>query len=246
LVTWSVLVVRMRRQAPYLVAGWWWYLITLVPVIGLVQVGSQAMADRYTYLPLVGLSVAVAWGVPDLLRRARMADSVRRPVLFAIAGLVLIALLQTTRVQLSYWRDDETLSRHTIAVTPPNAKAHSWLGAALGREQRMGEAILEFDTALAIDPTEVEAYINLGNLYGTRAAQTGNAEDFDRSVANSLQALKIMPNSGYAHNNLAVAYFVKRRYAEAWKELHLAEQNDFEPNAGFRQALARMLPDPGE
>ena len=128
----SFLVVREARRRPYLVVGWLWYLGTLVPVIGLIQVGSQAMADRYTYVPLIGLFIMTAWGIPNLLSQWRH----RRIVLLVSSGLVIALLTILTRIQLHYWYDSTTLYKHTLNSTANNYQVHYNLGLPWQRRGR--------------------------------------------------------------------------------------------------------------
>ena len=153
----SVLVLRSTPRRPYLALGWLWYLGMLVPVIGLVQVGEQAMADRYTYLPMIGLTIAVAWGAPDLLERWRP-----RPELVAAAtGLVLVTLASLTWVQIGYWRNSVTLFEHALRVTQDNHLAHTNLGVALTERGEHERAIHHYEQALRIKPDYVAAHFNL-------------------------------------------------------------------------------------
>ena len=140
----SFLVVREARRRPYLVVGWLWYLGTLVPVIGLIQVGSQAMADRYTYVPLIGLFIMTAWGIPNLLSQWRH----RRIVLLVSSGLVIALLTILTRIQLQYWSDSTTLYKHTLNSTANNYQVHYNLGLALAKEGKNEEAIVHYKEAL--------------------------------------------------------------------------------------------------
>ena len=135
----SMVVLRQRRSRPYLVVGWLWYLGTLVPVIGLIQVGAQARADRYMYLPMVGLSIMLAWGLAEVLKR-RVAISA------AIARCLACAVL--CEAQIQYWRNSETLFRHALDVTSGNYLAHHNLGVALADEGRFPEAIEQYQAAL--------------------------------------------------------------------------------------------------
>ena len=123
----SILVIVWRRQQPYLFVGWLWFVGTLVPVIGLVQVGDQSMADRYTYVPTIGLLVLFAWGAHDLTKHWRS----QAKILCAASIIVILLFTAFTCRQISYWRDSETLFRHAIAVTENNYLAHNNLGSAL-------------------------------------------------------------------------------------------------------------------
>ena len=149
-----------RRQQPFLIFGWLWFLVTLLPVIGLVQVGSQFMADRYSYLPLIGIFIMVAWMLP-----ARWPSY--------IVAVLLVPMAICAEVQLSYWHDSVTLFSHTIAVTQNNLLADYNLGEALAREGRETEAIIHYQRAISIEPSPVEAQsspveqarYNLGLIY---------------------------------------------------------------------------------
>jgi tetratricopeptide (TPR) repeat protein len=134
-----------------------WYLGTLVPVIGLIQVGYQAMADRYTYIPLIGLFIVVAWGVPDLLVRWPF----RRIALPAAAGLVILACVIAARGQLRYWEDSTTLWTHDLAVTTGNNIVHNNLGVVLADQGKLDEAIAHYSKALRIKPDYTKARDNL-------------------------------------------------------------------------------------
>ena len=144
----SWLALKLRRQAPYLPVGWFWYLGTLVPVIGLVQVGEQAMADRYTYIPSIGFFLVICWAAPQLLR----SWPLRRPALAVTAAVVLCACALLTRAQAAYWRDSVSLFEHAVAVTRDNATAHSALGAGLAARNRLDEAIDHYHIALRLNP----------------------------------------------------------------------------------------------
>jgi Tfp pilus assembly protein PilF len=132
----SAFVLYQRRQRPYLLVGWAWYLVTLVPVIGLVQVGGQAMADRYGYLPSIGISVMLSWGVGELAVPWRH----HRLVLAALSAMLGLGMLGSTRAQLSYWKDSASLYRHALSVTRDNYLAYAILGMHLMEQDQLGEA----------------------------------------------------------------------------------------------------------
>jgi len=144
----TVLAWRERLRRPYLLMGWLWYLVTLVPVIGLVQVGHQAYADRYTYLPLVGIFIMLAWGFADLIT----GWSNRRVVSAALAVCTLVACLTITRTQIGYWKDNFHLWEHTLKVSPENYLAHNNLGSAMLEAKKLDEAVDHFTTAVALNP----------------------------------------------------------------------------------------------
>ena len=147
------------RRYPYLLMGWLWYLGMLVPVIGLVQLGSQAMADRFTYLPQIGLCIALAWAATDVCRSL----SYRRWLCGIVSALVLAVLMGCAWRQTSFWHDSETLWTHTLACTSQNSVAHNNLGNALAGRGQVDEAITHYQKALEIKPDYAEAHNNLGN-----------------------------------------------------------------------------------
>ena len=153
----TICVVRYARHRPYYTVGWLWFLGTLVPVIGLVQVGAQAMADRYTYVPLIGIFIMIAWGVTDVVILA----SGRRFLLSTISAAVLLLLCIVTKTQLTYWRDSVSLYRHALAVTRENDVAHHNLAAALASDGRFEEAVHHFREAVRIHPDTSYYHFNL-------------------------------------------------------------------------------------
>lgn len=146
------------RSKPYLLVGWLWYLGMLAPVIGIIQVGSQGMADRYTYLPIVGLFIAITWGVHDIARRRGMP----KKVLHASAAAIIAVLTIVCANQVSYWRDSETLFAHAVEVTSNNALAHNNLGTAYHAQGRHAEAEEQFKIAMKALPKDIKAYYNMG------------------------------------------------------------------------------------
>jgi tetratricopeptide (TPR) repeat protein len=155
----TVVIIGALKRAPYLGVGWLWYFGTLVPVIGLMQVGLwPAMADRWAYVPLIGLSIIIAWGVPELLAGWRY----RVLGLGIVAGAVLLILTATTWLQTRYWINSVTLFEHAIAVTPNSEVAYYNLGVALAEEGRTADAIDRYTEALRINPDSVKTYNNLG------------------------------------------------------------------------------------
>ena len=170
----SIVTIRSMSRYPYLAVGWLWYLGTLVPVIGLVQVGEQAMADRYTYVPLIGLFIIAAWGLWDLEKKWH-----RQKIVFAL--ILLLPLTVCTWRQLHYWRDSISLWEHALAVTKKNALAHNNLGGAFEEEGNAEKAIANFYEALRHDPEYLIARNNLGlALFRegkiTEARYTGKAQ----------------------------------------------------------------------
>jgi Flp pilus assembly protein TadD len=189
LATVTVAVVRRANRAPYLLVGWLWYLGTLVPVIGLVRQGDQAMADRFTYLPSIGLFVMIAWTAATWT-----APTARRA--FAAAGITaLAASLVLTSRQIGYWHDSVTLFRHALAVEPDNYVAHANLGSALARIGDGSGAEAEYREALRLDPRSPVASYDLGLLLAERG-------DHDDAIALYRQAVAFDPAYAKAWNNL--------------------------------------------
>jgi tetratricopeptide (TPR) repeat protein len=199
------------RKRPWLCVGWLWFVGMLVPVIGLVQVGEQSMADRYTYLPSIGLFIAVVWGAGELLD-ARPAFV--RLALAALAGTSLV-LAVLTRVQVAYWKDTETLFRHALAVTEGNYLAHYNLGAALEKQARFDEATAEFEAALRLKPDYAEAHNNLGIVKD----KTGR---LDEALEQFAEAIRLRPQFADPHNNRAVTLEKLGRMDDAAAEYQAA------------------------
>jgi protein O-mannosyl-transferase len=192
----SALVLRHRAARPYLAVGWSWFLGTLVPVIGLVQVGSQARADRYMYVPMAGLGIMLAWGALELVRRRP-----RAAVPAAVVGCAsCAAMMALSWVQTGYWANSETLFRRALAVTHDNYLAHYNLGVALQQTPgHLPEAISEFQATLRIQPDHAAAHNNLGNALSKIPGRLPEA------VAEYRAALRLQPDYAAAHNNLGSA-----------------------------------------
>jgi len=148
-----------RKRLPYLIVGWLWFLGTLVPVIGLVQIGSHAMADRYTYIPLIGLFIMFAWGMHEIMNRLHLSKIFCST---SMAVLVLI-LASVSWIQVQYWQNATTLFRHAVAVTKNSYLGHNNLGAALARKGQIAEAVYHYQEALKVKPDYAEAYFNMGS-----------------------------------------------------------------------------------
>ena len=192
----STVVMRAGRRYPYLPVGWLWYVGTLVPVIGLVQVGAQAMADRYTYVPLIGLFIMVAWGVPDLVGSWRYA----KPALTVAAASLLVALMVCTSFQVKHWENSLSLFEHALRVTSNNSQIHNNLANVLTQKGMLQEAIPHYTKALEISPNYADAHTNLG----VALAKQGRLED---AIKHYSAALRIKPKSPETHNNLGVALY---------------------------------------
>ncbi len=204
-----------RRRSPWLLAGWLWFLGTLVPVIGLVQVGDQAMADRYSYFPLIGIFIALTFTVAKWASRSRFPKNA-----CAVAGvLILSACLVLTENQLRYWRDSESLFSHAIAVTKDNALAHLNLGAALQEQKQLSQALLQYQEALRLDPTRHEAYNNIGRILSDQ----GNPRE---ALDYCVESVRLNPKSPFSHNNLGLVLMELGRFDEAMGQFSEAAQLD--------------------
>ena len=229
----SALFIWASRKRPYLAVGWLWYLGTLVPVIGLVQVGSQAMADRYTYIPLIGLFIVIAWGVPGILAGWRY----RRIVLATLTTVLLLGFTMCTWLQVRYWQNSLTIFQHTVNVTTDNHFAHNNLGVALAKGGRLDEAVDHYYVALRIKPNEAEVYNNLGNVLEAQ----GN---LDEAIRHYYEALRINPDNAKAHNNLGNVLATKGNVDEAVS--HYSEALRIEPDyAGAHYNLGNVLAERG-
>ena len=194
---------RARARRPYLLAGLCWYAGTLVPVIGLVQVGAQAMADRYTYLPLMGAAVAAVWAAADLARGRRRAGPARTAA--TLAALVAFSLV--TRTTIGFWKDEVTLFSRAVALRP-NALAHTNLGVALARRGEVAAAIVNYDAALALRPEDANTWFNLGRAHTRRNAWAEAGQALQRAV-------QLDPGHAAAWGEFGVALQNLKRFPEA-------------------------------
>jgi tetratricopeptide (TPR) repeat protein len=199
----TVAAYRFSRRSPYLPVGWFWYLGTLVPVIGLVQVGMQSLADRYTYIPLIGIFIILAWGGWELITLWRLPA----PVPPMAAGLALVACVVLTHAQLGHWLNSEKLFQRMIAVNDENYMAHYNLGNLYSRQEKLAEAAREYEAALHAEPYYAEAQNNLGTVLLRQRR-------FDEAIAHHAAAVRISPEYLYVLN-LANAYADAGRTAEA-------------------------------
>ena len=237
----SSLALLRRKQAPWFAFGWFWFLGMMVPVIGIVQAGNQAMADRYTYLPLIGIFVCVAWGLGGCLGD-RHAGKV---VAALVGGATLLAGAELTRRQVNYWRDDFTLFGHALAVNERNAPAHGGLGLAWAREGKYGFARVHCGAAVGANPSDWAAWHTLGDIdtllgkpqaaiqnyktalrWNPRSAQTwfklgyvwATLGNLPEAIQNYQEALRQKPGLVAAHNNLGAVWLSLGKREEALKE----------------------------
>jgi protein O-mannosyl-transferase len=213
----TVIAVRMRKRNPYVIVGWLWYLGMLVPVIGLVQVGYQSMADRYTYIPMIGLFITIAWIVPDLLARWRF----NRVALPLLATCVIAALIIVSLFQIRYWQNSMSLFTRALSVTKNNFVMETNMGAALAEQGKFEEAIPHYQEALRIRPDDFDAHYNLANSL----ARQGKLEE---AVSHYAAVLQKQPEAAAVHNNMGIALSQLGRADEAI--VHFREAIRIKPN----------------
>jgi len=259
----TVLVMRMPSQRPYLFVGWFWYVVTLLPVIGLIQTGAQARADRYTYIPMIGLSIALVWGISEALEpwpRLRVA----------LAAAVAAACLTLTWLQVQYWQDDLSLYQHAIDVVPENYLARFNLASALEARGRSDEAVEQLREAVRIRPYYVPARAELGQLLASQGhlnealrelqiavnqrpgdavahfrmgSVLGTLGRADDAAAEFSQAVRLQPENADAHFNLGIALAQEDKVQEAAREFRATirlRPDDADAHFNLGIALARL------
>ena len=232
----SVMALRSARRHPYLIVGWSWYIISLIPVIGLVQVGVQATADRYTYIPLIGIFISIAWGVPELLavgvsrktEREVKAETKKRKLqprtisslLLFVSGCVSLSLLMTAAyIQAGYWKDSITLYTHAASVTSGNYIIHTNLGQVLVRQGSLDQGIGHYAEAIRINPGAAKAHTSLGNAL----LDEGRV---DEAIGHLTEAVQLDPTSSDERYNLGNAFGRKQQYREAIEQYRIAVRID--------------------
>jgi len=213
----SVVAIVYSKKHPYLLFGWGWFLITLLPVIGLIQVGSQAMADRYTYIPIIGLFISIIWLIYNLMIKFRL----NRDLLILTFTIITLSYCMLTLNQLKTWKNSDTLFTHALAVTENNWLAHLNLGEDLFANGKIDDAIAHYTKALEINPSFELAYLNLGTAF----AKKGQIDD---SIRYYHQALEMKKNMPAAWLNLGNAYFRKGMLKKAL--LHYDKALELKPD----------------
>jgi Tfp pilus assembly protein PilF len=212
LITVSILGIYGVRKHPYFLVGWLWYLGTLVPVIGIVQVGNQARADRYAYVPLIGVFIMLVWGAPVLLGKWRHHGT----LLQAIASILIIcALVAVARNQVRYWESDLTLWEHSVQSTGNNYFSRNLLGSALANHGRLTEAIAQYSECLRLNPDYAEAHNGLGAVF---FSQGRTVEAMDHYT----EAIRIKPGLAEAHSNRGAVLWLQGKGEEAISEFQTA------------------------
>jgi hypothetical protein len=225
----SASVIYWRRQHPYLLTGWFWFLGTLVPVAGIVQAGAQAHADRYTYIPMVGLAILLAWGAVDV---ARKWPSVQKPLTGLAAAAILICMALTVR-QTSFWENSGTLFEHAVEVTHDNYVAQAGLGNFLAQTGHKEEGIAHLEEVVRMVPGDSQVHNNLGILY---AGLPGHQQ---QAIAHFEAAVRAHPDYMEAQYNLGLALSqAPGRTAEAIAHLEAAQR--LQPNPQIAVMIERL------
>jgi len=185
---------KWARTKPYLVVGWMWFLITLLPVIGLLKTGPHGISDRYTYIPLIGIFIMVSWGIPDLLAKWRY----RNVVLSAAGAVMIVTMMTVSAMQVRYWKNSLTLFEHAVKTSPDSYEAYYNLGTTFLGQGEIDKAIAHFNETLKIVPDYTDAYNNMGNAFMKRG-------DFKMALKNYNEAIRIEPDNPEFHNNAGVA-----------------------------------------
>jgi len=207
----SLTAIKLMRRKPWFIVGWFWFIGTLIPVIGLVQVGMQSMADRYMYLPMIGLIIPVAWGIPELLCRWHY----KKTILSVSAGCVIIIFFWNTRTQLAYWTDTYTLFNRALAVTENNFFAYNVMGHELARKGDYKTAEKYLQNVLRLKPDDIDAMKGLGQL-------AYQSKDDDQAVHYYSKALSINPSDPEIYNKLGVVFFSKDMLEQAREKFETA------------------------
>jgi Tfp pilus assembly protein PilF len=224
----TVAVWRLRRRAPCLLVGWLWYVGLLVPVIGVVQVGWQAMADRYTYVPLIGVFVALVWGIEQRVRGR--ADVVR--LTRVVAAVAVVALMVLTSLQVRHQKDARSLFERALALDPDNYVAHKVVGMVDLQERRLESALAHLREAVRLRPDYTEAHYNLGALLAS-------AGSLDEAIGHFEAAVESAPEAAQGHVNLGMALEMAGRSADAEADFRRALELD-PANEPARARLGRL------
>jgi Flp pilus assembly protein TadD len=222
----TIMVIQGAKRFPYLLVGWLWYVGTLVPVIGLVQVGGQGIADRYTYVPLIGLFIMIAWSVLDILGGRRH----RRVVLSISVGLLLLLMMIGTKLQVKNWQNGVTLFGHSLDVTSDNFFIHDCLGSTLAGQGKIQDAMVHYAEALRIQPNYAQAHSNLGTLFIKQ-------EKYQEAIDQYKEALRINPKIAPAANNLAYLYSERGENLDEALTLAKSAKEQFPDDPNFSDTL---------
>ena len=223
-------VILMMKRLPYLFTGWLWYAITIFPVIGIKQIAEEpyAMADRYHYLPSVGIAVMLAWGIPALIKN----EDLRKKILFPAVLVIIVIMATIAWRQCGYWKNSTTLYNHTLRVTRDNYVMHNSLGNVLFKKGNIKEAIDNYSKAIHINPDYAPAYSNRGVAYV-------NMSQYQMAVEDHSQAVRLRPDYAIAYNNRGIAYANLGQHQKAIEDYKKATSLKPEyANAYFNWGLA--------
>jgi len=195
----TILVINLRRRYPYLLVGWFWFIVTLIPVIGLIQVGGQSMADRYSYIPLIGLFIMLSWGVPDIINGIKYQAGIQT----FLACAVIFVMIGLSWQQIGYWRDSITLYKHSLLFTSNSHLVNNNLGQAFVEIGDYDAAIIEYNKVLQIFPYDENTLINIGDAY----IKQGN---LDAAILTYQNILRLHPNNLIAINSLGAVLILKK------------------------------------
>ncbi len=226
----SFQAVTLSKRYPYVLTGFLWYLGTLVPVIGIVKAGTHTMNDRYTYIPLIGIFIIIAWGVPDLLSKWR-----RRKEIATLLSITAILLsMVTTWFQLGHWKNTITLFEHAVKVTKNNSLAHFTLGIALAKEGDIKGAMRHYTDSIRIKPGDPKPHLNMGNLL----MKTGRFDDAAKFYS---KAVELDPGYSQARNNLGLILLNRGRFDEAIAHFKKAIEHDPRHSGALNNLGVAML-----
>lgn len=232
----TFLVILWVRRRPYLPVGWFWFFGTLIPVIGIIQVGNQAMADRYAYIPSIGVFIMIAWGVPDLIR----GRGIRRYVFGSLGIAYLAVLMAMATSQISHWRSSVSLYEHAVEIVPNHWRINVNLGHSLLEEDRVDEAIAKFQTMLLVIPRHKEALAYRALAMNGLAMASERQKRYEEAMEQYLEALRIYPELVVANNNLGEILTKQGRHREAVFYFQQAAKHS-PTSAVVHQNLARSL-----
>ena len=224
----SVLVIASRRQRPYLLVGWLWYLGTLVPVIGLLPLGAQSMSNRYSYIPMIGILLLVVWAIDDLSKRWRQ----RTVLMAAVVVLTVAVCISRTRAEIVYWKDGETLWDRAVAVTDNNFMAHYCLANTMP-PNKANKQVAELQKAVAIYPDFYEAQLVLGKFFLANSR-------YSEAIGPLEKAIQLNPQNGWAYHDLGVTFYRLNRASDAVPPLLKAIEMDPQ-NAANKDDLSGAL-----
>jgi protein O-mannosyl-transferase len=207
----TTVVLYYIKNLPFLFTGWFWYLGTLIPVIGLVQVGRQAMADRYTYLPSIGIAIMLSWSIPHLFSH----EDIRKKILFPAGIAVLVILTVLTWRQCGYWKNSATLCSHALRITKDNYIAYNCCGLAFFEEGKIEQAIDYYNQSIRITPDYADTF----NIKGTAYSKLGQ---YQRAIEDYNQAIRLKQNSAWYYYNRGVAYNNLGQYQRAIEDYNQA------------------------